>query len=1078
MSRDKGGGPARRPRTLERARVGWPRPLRELKDLLYEVYLAAGVPTLDEISEIIYHDGDLPGAPSRDTVHRCISASSLPAGQSDTVSVARALARGAAWDEQDLAGRVRDLWVAAQMATGAGRPIGEFDDRLVLADLEVHQALDAGVARDRLGALPAYIPREHDRQLQAVVAAAAAGHSRIAVLVGGSSTGKTRALWEAARHLPGGWRLWHPINPTRPDAALAELPDIAPKTVVWLNEAQHYLEADPLGEHVAAGLRDLLHSAARGPVLVLATLWPEHWDRLTARTGPDRHAQARELLGGHKIDVPDAFTAADLAALTDARDADPRLAEAADHAQDRQVTQYLAGVPVLMARYHAAPAIARALIHAAMDARRLGAGPHIPLAWLADAAPGYLTDTEWNTTGDDWLARALDYLTTPCNGISGILTPVRTTAPRNQRGRRPAAVAGRAAGRSAREAQGPHYQLADYLDQYGRRHRTDQIPPIDFWTAAATHAHPADLTALGYAAWNRGLYRDAAQLHKHATAHGSTHAATALVDHFHDLYPTDSRPVQWAAAHAPLDDPYAVARLLGRLRGFGAGEQVATLLARDPAAHASLDYLHGVDWLLDVLVEVGAEEQAAALAARAAAHAPLDHSDEVATLLGVLVEVGTEEQAATLAARAATHLPLDDPGMVELLLEKLVEVGTEEQAATLAARAATHLPLDNPSVVARLLGRLRGFGAGEQVAALLARDPAAHAPLDHPDAVATLLLTLRTAGAVEQASALAARAATHAPLHDPDAVARLLENLRVIGAEEQVAALLARDPAAHASLDDPQAVAGLLGPLWASWAEEQASALAARAAAHTPLDNPDAVGVLLVTLWAAGAVEQASALAARAAAHTPLDNPVAVARLLNRLRKVGAEEQAAALAARAAAHTPLDRPDAVGELLENLRVIGAVEQAAALAARAATHAPLHDPSVVARLLNRLQQAGAVEEASALAARAAARTPLDAPSVVAMLLNRLREAGAEEQVATLLARDPAAHASLDDSFVVNLIDSLWGVGAEDQAAALIEHLPATGRFREFLQVSDHRSRFRFGREPDGSAAPSWAWDDLE
>ncbi|MDX2969005.1 hypothetical protein [Kribbella solani] len=36
------GGPVKRPRKLERAQVGWPRPLRELKDLLYEAYLDSG----------------------------------------------------------------------------------------------------------------------------------------------------------------------------------------------------------------------------------------------------------------------------------------------------------------------------------------------------------------------------------------------------------------------------------------------------------------------------------------------------------------------------------------------------------------------------------------------------------------------------------------------------------------------------------------------------------------------------------------------------------------------------------------------------------------------------------------------------------------------------------------------------------------------------------------------------------------------------------------------------------------------------------------------------------------------------
>ena len=82
---------------------------------------------------------------------------------------------------------------------------------------------------------------------------------------------------------------------------------------MWLNEAQFYLDAADggLGERVAAGLRELLRDPGRAPVLVLATLWPEFWDALTARPagGADPHAQARELLAGHDITVPAAFTA-------------------------------------------------------------------------------------------------------------------------------------------------------------------------------------------------------------------------------------------------------------------------------------------------------------------------------------------------------------------------------------------------------------------------------------------------------------------------------------------------------------------------------------------------------------------------------------------------------------------------------------------------------------------------------------------------------------------------------------------------------------------------------------------------
>ncbi|MFD5232058.1 hypothetical protein ACFWJ5_26675 [Streptomyces qaidamensis] len=102
------------------------------------------------------------------------------------------------------------------------------------AVLEVHPA---GSAQDGSGSLeqrspPGYVPREHDRILAETVQQAQQGCSRMLVLVGESSAGKTRACWEAVQPLAEqGWWMWHPFDPTRAEAALEDLHRVGPRTV-------------------------------------------------------------------------------------------------------------------------------------------------------------------------------------------------------------------------------------------------------------------------------------------------------------------------------------------------------------------------------------------------------------------------------------------------------------------------------------------------------------------------------------------------------------------------------------------------------------------------------------------------------------------------------------------------------------------------------------------------------------------------------------------------------------------------------------------------------------------------------
>jgi uncharacterized protein YidB (DUF937 family) len=757
------------------------------------------------------------------------------------------------------------------------RPLAGLDP---FDDLGVHRAVEAR-GDGQLPDLPPYVPREHDARLLQVAGKAADGASQLVVVVGGSSTGKTRACREMLASLSGParntrprwgmlasllgrgpqWFLWHPLDPTPPEAVLAGIDRVGPHTVVWLDEAQRYLDtADDSGERVAAELRVLLGDPGRWPVLVVATLWPEYWNTLTTRTDPDRHAQARDLLSGHKIDVPECFSPAALSNLADEAGADPRLAEAAAHAADGQITQYMAGAPCLLDRYQEAPPAARAIISAAMDARRLGCGLDLPLTLLEAAAPGYLTDTEWNHLGDQWLDKALAYATELCNGIPGALTNIR---PRNPS----PGHAGSAVG-PAHDGT-PLYLLADYLDQHGRRHRHALIPPPSFWTAAP-YAQPADLTNLAAAARARGLYRDAARLFKSAATQGDPRARVDLIGILHDLHPGDHRPAQWATTDLAIDlrDPADVASLLDSLRRAGARDQVTRLLARDPAAQAILDNPKAVISLLGELWEAGAEDQVTALVDRAAKHVALDDPAAVASLLDSLGEAGAEDQVTTLADRAAKHVALDDPAAVASLLDSLRDSSGQDQVATLLARdPAAHVIVSNPGRVASLLDGLREAGAQEQVATLLARDPAAHVTLGNPFGVASLLDSLREAGAQDQVTTLLARdRAAHAAVSDSADLA----SLREAGAQEQVTTQAER--AANITLDDPGRVASLLDSLREAGAQDQVATLLARdPAAHVSLGHffsftkfgSSGITSLLDSLRDAGAQGQVSALTDR-----------------------------------------------------------------------------------------------------------------------------------------------------------------------------------------------------------------------
>ncbi|MBQ0976493.1 helix-turn-helix transcriptional regulator, partial [Streptomyces sp. RK31] len=445
---------------------------------------------------------------------------------------------------------------------GPGRPIGQWDPYA----LEVHPAgIAAGgsnLPEHRL--LPGYVKREHDRVLAEAVRKAGQGRSEMLVLVGESSTGKTRACWEAVQPLAEmGWRLWHPFDPIRPEAALEDLHRVGPRTVVWLNEAQHYFGDRAAGERIAAAVHALLIQPERGPVLVLGTLWNAYvkeYSALPTPGGPDPHSRVRELLAGRTVHVPDVFDSRAMAAATAlAEGGDQLLADALSRARDDgRLTQDLAGGPALLEFYRTCSPAARALLEAAMDARRLGLGLHLPQTFLTDAAADYPHDCDRDQLTNDWGDKAYAEL---AERVHGKQAPLRRATPRPQR--RPPGSSAPADAPSPCPA-GPVFRLADYLEHHGRSARRHLCPPASFWHAAYTQlTHPDDLYNLAIAAESRLRLQWAYHLYQRAVDHASISALYRLAqlrEETGDRDGAETLALQ-AASHGNTDALYRLAEL-------------------------------------------------------------------------------------------------------------------------------------------------------------------------------------------------------------------------------------------------------------------------------------------------------------------------------------------------------------------------------------------------------------------------------------------------------------------------------------------------------------------------------------
>ena len=1083
MSGDQedGGRAVRRPRVVRRP-VTRPGPLGELKELLYRLYLEAGPPTLEHIADLIAEDDSLPGAPEKDTIARCLGSPDLPANQLDVAAIAIVLAREARWDPDEAAARARALWVQARMNVPTGRPVGEFTDPFAL---EVHPPVEVAVrpGAPELPVLPAYVPREHDRRLAEVVSRAAGGDSSIAVLVGGSSTGKTRACWEAVHALPSGWRLWHPIFPDRAEGFLAGLERVGPRTVVWLNEAQFYLlTGDPLiGEQVAAGMRDLLRDPARGPVLVLGTIWRRYWQELTgppAPDGRDPHAQARELLAGAGIEVPGTFTGPALAALAVAARDDPRLA-AAEKTGDGQVTQFLAGVPVLLERYRTAPAVARAVIDAALDARALGCGPALPHALLEAATPGYLTDQQWEEdAAEDWLEQALAYTAAPCRGVRGPLTRIRP---------RPGQPI----------PSQPHYRLADYLEQTGHTGRRAGSAPASLWNAILAHARWEDLGRLGSVARDRGLYRYAFQLYAAAGAlsavawmleeAGRPEEAISFYRQAAEAGDTDAlqraarmleeagraeEAITWLRSRAEAGDAIALSAAAGMLREAGRAEEAITWLrsraeAGDPTALSAAARMlreagrveeaisfyrqaaeAGVTRALlaaEMLQEAGRVEEAISFYRQAA---EAGDTYALSKAAGMLREAGRAEEAISFYRQAAEAG--DDTGALNKAAGMLWDAGRVEEAITWV-RSRAEAGATYALLVAA--GMLEEAGRAEE--AISFYQQAAEAGVTYALLAAEML---QEAGRAEEAISFYRQAAEAG---DTYALSKAAGMLREAGRAEEAISFYRQ----AAEAGDTRALRAAAGMLWKAGRMDEAISFYQQAAeAGDPIAWSEAAAGMLRK---GRADEAITWLLSRAEAGAPKALSEAAAAML---RKAGRAEEVISFYQQAA---EAGDTYALAGAAWMLRKAGRAEEAITWLRSRAEAGDTFALSVAAGML---QEAGRPEEAISLYRQAAEAGHTGALSKAAGML---REAGRPEEAISFYRQAAqagdtralsAAAGMLQEAGRAGEAISLYRQAAEAGHTGALSK--AAGMLQEAGRAEEAARLRRYGIEPGGRTADPW------
>ncbi|MCC9310709.1 hypothetical protein LN042_27175 [Kitasatospora sp. RB6PN24] len=308
--------------------------------------------------------------------------------------------------------------------------IPEMDDWSRVADVD---PMILGIHRCRpvnhAAKLTPYIGRDVDRQVRESISRSQNGG--FTLIVGDSTAGKTRTLYEAVAEICPDARIFSPST----SGEIRQIPQIASEgtrqCVLWLDDLERYLGPDGVDPFLVGRLIE-------SGVCIAATMRAERYETFMPRAERaaglihDPLAQHVSRIGMQVLNVADLIELERVWSTRELQDArnfsDPRIVEAVDHHGPYGIAEYLAAGPPLYSEWKWALRAngnprGHSLVAAAIDLARAGLVAPIKLSDLEGLHGLYLNQAGGAVLRPEKFEEAVEWATSVRFGVTSLLMP-------------------------------------------------------------------------------------------------------------------------------------------------------------------------------------------------------------------------------------------------------------------------------------------------------------------------------------------------------------------------------------------------------------------------------------------------------------------------------------------------------------------------------------------------------------------------------------------------------------------------------------------------------------------------------